>query len=128
MVLWNLRSGRTPTGSKIRRLRKKQKFERGSDFLETRIAPSKINQKRALGGRKKNRLASSEFANVSDPKGKVRKVRIISVKENRANPQYTRRNILTLGALIETEAGLARITSRPCQSGIVNAVIVEEKK
>jgi len=34
--------------------------------------------------------------------------------------------LLTKGALIETEIGLARVTSRPGQDGVVNAVRVEE--
>ena len=36
-----------------------------------------------------------------------------------------RRNILTKGAIIETDAGKAKITNRPGQEGTVNAVLVE---
>ena len=48
------------------------------------------------------------------------------VVENPANPNYARRNIITKGAVIETSAGEARVTSRPGQSGQVNAVLLDE--
>jgi small subunit ribosomal protein S8e len=36
-----------------------------------------------------------------------------------------RRNIVTKGAIIETDAGQARVVSRPGQDGQVNAVLLE---
>jgi len=66
---------------------------------------------------------------VADPKtGKVTRAKVISVKESEANPHYVRRNIITLGAVVETKIGTAKVTSRPGQDGIVNAVLLEEKK
>jgi len=35
-----------------------------------------------------------------------------------------RRNILTRGAVIKTEIGDARITNRPGQDGVVNAILL----
>ena len=46
------------------------------------------------------------------------------VVENPANRHYIRRNILTRGTIIKTEKGNARITSRPGQDGVVNAVLI----
>ncbi|MGC8940910.1 MAG: 30S ribosomal protein S8e, partial [Candidatus Nanoarchaeia archaeon] len=37
-------------------------------------------------------------------------------------------NVLTKGAIIETEDGLAKITSRPSRDGIVNAILIQPKK
>jgi small subunit ribosomal protein S8e len=34
-------------------------------------------------------------------------------------------NIITKGAVIETDAGKARVTSRPGQHGVVNAVLLK---
>ncbi len=108
--------------------RKKKKTDRGTLFLETRIGERHVKMKRVRGGGIKPKLLSVNMINVSDSKGKVRRAKLLSVKENDANPHYIRRNILTRGAVVETDTGLARVTSRPGQHGIVNAVLLEEKK
>ena len=61
-------------------------------------------------------------------KGKSQKTKILSVIENTADPHFVRRNIVTKGAIIDTELGKARVTSRPGQKGVVDAVLLEEKK
>lgn len=128
MTQWHLRSKRTPTGALVKRHRKKKKYERGSEFLETKIGERKVKAKRARGGNIKLKLLSVDKVNAADPKtGKTQKVRVIAVKENPANPHYARRNIITKGAIVETEIGLVKITSRPGQDGIVNGVLIEKK-
>ena len=129
MALWHLRSKRKPSGGRLQRNRKKRRTDRGSLPLETRIGKRTVWKDRVGGGKEKLRLSSVENINVADPKtGKVKRVKVLSVKENRANPHYVRRNILTMGAIVETEIGLARVTSRPGQYGIANSVLIEEKK
>ncbi|MBN1897035.1 MAG: 30S ribosomal protein S8e [Candidatus Aenigmarchaeota archaeon] len=129
MALWHLRSKRKPTGGRLQRLRKKTRNNRGSMPVETKIGVRKITKQRVEGGNVKLRLNSVEKVNVADPKtGKVKRVKVLSVKENKANVHYIRRNVITKGAVIETEAGLAKVTSRPGQQGIANAVLVAEKK
>ena len=59
---------------------------------------------------------------------KIKKLKILNVIENPANPHLVRQNIITKGCIIETEMGKARITSRPGQSGVLNAVLIEPKK
>lgn len=125
---WHLRSGKKTTGGKLSKIRKKRKTDRGIHFLETRIGKRQAIPKRVRGGGTKLKLISAEKINIADSKGKMRRAKLISVKENQANPHYIRRNILTRGAVVETDMGLARVTSRPGQDGIVNAVLVEEKK
>lgn len=128
MVMWHLRSKRKPTSGKLRRLRKKRKMDRGSEFLEIRIGSEKKKQVRARGDLRKTRLLSSDKANVANSRTrKIQVSKILSVEENPANPHYVRRNVITKGAVIKTELGLARVTSRPGQSGIINAVLLEEK-
>jgi len=129
MAQWHLRSKRAPSGKLIKRNRKKKRSDRGMEFLETKIEKRKYKAKKARGNIVKIKLLSEQNANVTDPKTKKVSVsKIISVQENRANPHYIRRNIITKGAVIKTEAGLARVTSRPGQHGVVNAVLVSEKK
>ena len=65
------------------------------------------------------------MANVVDPKTqKSKKVKILTVVENSANPFYVRRNIINRGAIIETEIGKAKVTSRPGQHGLINAILL----
>jgi len=47
------------------------------------------------------------------------------VLENPANRHFVRRNILTKGTIIETVKGKAKITGRPGQEGMVNAVLIK---
>lgn len=129
MAEWHLRSHRSPTGRLMHRLRKKRRMDRGMEFLQTKTAPRKARPTRARGGMVKLKLLSDNVVNIADPQTKkVIKSTVISVQENAANPLYVRRNILTKGAVIRTGAGAARITSRPGQDGVINAVLVKPKK
>ncbi len=74
----------------------------------------------------KIRKVGAEYANVIDPETQeAQRVKILTVKKNPANSHYVQRNIINKGAIVETEAGEARITSRPGQDGTVNAVLVK---
>lgn len=126
MAKWHLRSKRNPRGGKLGKLKKKRKMDRGSSFLETKIGKKKAKIKRSFGGIKKIKLLSIDEVNLSSGK-KIEKTKILGVQENPANPHYVRRNILTKGAIIKTEKGLAKITSRPGRDGVINAVLIQEK-
>lgn len=125
---WNTRSKRKPSGGRLYRIRKKRRNDRGKKFLETRIDKRKTKSCKERGGNIMTKLLSGDHANITMPGKKIKRVKIVSVKENHANPHYIRRNIITKGAVIDTDAGLARVTSRPSQDGIINAVLIEEKK
>lgn len=128
MSFWHGESGRTPTGGKIVRNRKKRKYELGSLPLFTKLGKEKRITVETKGGGHKTKAAYVEFVNVIDKKSKMaKKVKILNILENVANLHYVRRGILTKGAIINTELGKARITSRPSQHAIVNAILVEEK-
>ncbi len=125
MARWQGRSVRKITGGRYKRFRKKRKYELGREQAETRIGKVRAKIIRVRGGNIKVRLFETKYANVVDPKtGKAQKVEIKRVVENRANPHYVRRNIITKGAIILTELGEARVTSRPGQDGTVNAVLL----
>ena len=117
-----------PSGGKKRRHRKvKRKYELGRPPAETTLAHSDVRKiQRVRGGNIKVKLRRAAYANVTDPEtGKTRKVRILRVIDSKANPDYTRRNIIVKGAIIETELGRAVVTSRPGQDGVVNAILVK---
>ena len=58
-------------------------------------------------------------------KGKTSLGTIHSVVENASDPNYVRRNILVKGAVIDTDKGRVRITSRPGKDGVINGVLLE---
>jgi small subunit ribosomal protein S8e len=129
MALWHLRSEKKPTGGKLNKFRKKMRADRGSLPVDTRIGTRKVSVSRVRGGNVKVRLLYVEKVNVANPKtGKIVRAKVLTVKDNKANPHFVRRNVITKGAVIETDAGLARVTSRPGQDGIANAVLIQEKK
>ncbi|MEM3442369.1 MAG: 30S ribosomal protein S8e [Candidatus Bathyarchaeia archaeon] len=120
---------RKPSGGKRRAYRGKRKFEQGSYPAETTLGETKKKLARTRGGNVKIKLLSEKYACVTDPKsGKTEKVEILRVLRNPANMDYSRRGVITKGAIIETPLGMARVTSRPGQNGTVNALLIGEGK
>ena len=118
--------GRKNTGGMINLARKKKKHEIVGFPVHTKIGKDKKKKYRMIGGKMKTKAFAAEFANVLDPAtSKVQKTKILDVLENPANPHFVRRKIITKGSIIKTEIGNAKITSRPSQHGIVNAVMIE---
>jgi len=128
MAIWQGRSLKKPSGGRIVLARKKRKRELGREPANTRVAEEREKRKiiRTYGGNRKIRLVEALYANVFE-NGKGKKVKILNVIENPANRQYARRNIITKGAIIQTEIGKAVVTSRPGQDGVVNAVLLKEE-
>ena len=128
MAIWQRGlEGRTPSGAKMRPARKKKKRELGSEPTHTKIGDEKRKIVDAYGGNIKVRLYQASFANVFNPETKkAAKVKILNVVENPSNIDFVRRKIITKGAVIKTEIGLAKVTSRPSQDGVVNAVLIKE--
>lgn len=129
MPMWHGDKGRKKTGGKVNLGRGKKKYDRGSNPIMCKIGKEKISSIRTKGGNEKRRAMSLHTANVYDPSTKKsKKVKITGVVSNPANPHFVRRGIITKGATIQTEAGLAKITSRPSQQGVINAILVKESK
>lgn len=118
-----------PTGGKKRRHRMKRKYELGRPPTETKVSSTDERVLiRVRGGNYKVRLKKAAYANVYIPDEKrFQKVRIIGVVETPANTEFARRGIIVKGAIIRTEIGLAKVTSRPGQDGVVNAVLVSKE-
>ncbi len=125
MALWQGRSRRKATGGRYRTHKGKRKSEIGREQQITVIGKYAKKRVRTFGGNLKFRVLQTEVANLYDPKSKkTLRVNIKTVLENPANPNYVRRNIITKGAIIETDKGKARVTSRPGQHGTINAVLI----
>jgi len=112
------------TGGRKRAYRVKRKFESGSFPAETTLGEPKTKSVRGYGGNIKVKALSAKHASVTDQKtGKTQKTEILRVVKNSANVDYNRRGVITKGAEIETSLGLARVTSRPGNAGVINAVL-----
>jgi small subunit ribosomal protein S8e len=118
---------RKRTGGKRKPYRGKRAFERGGPPSETRIGERKVVKRRTRGGGLKVKLLSTNVANVVDADtGKCQVVEIKGVVKNPANVDYQRRGIITKGAIISTPLGKAKVTSRPGQNGVLNAVLLKD--
>jgi len=123
---WQGESVRKVTGGRRRPAAMKRRAEIGLAPADTHIGEPRAKILRTYGGNDKVRALRANVANVTNPKnGETKKVKIETVEKNTANPNYVRRNLLTKGAVIKTELGSAKITSRPGQDGIINAILVE---
>jgi small subunit ribosomal protein S8e len=125
MARSSARSKRKYTGKKYKHFRKKRKRELDRPTIDTVIGEDRKKKQRTLGGNTKTRLFSTNFINVTDPNtNKTSKVRIMGFDSNMASKDLNRRHVLTKGAIVETELGNARITSRPGQHGTLNGILV----
>ena len=117
------------TGGKKRVYRSKKLYEAGGYPAETTLGEPRRKLKKGIGGNTKIKALSDKFASVTDPKsGKTEKTEITRVVKNAANVDYNRRGVITKGAEIETSLGLAKVTSRPGNDGIINAVLISKEK
>ena len=125
MVVFQGRGKRSSKGSRYKDYRGYKKHELGRTPALTGLAKKRLRHIRTLGGNKKLKLLSEEYANVVDPKTKKsEKVKIKTILETPSNRHFVRRNIMTKGCVVETEKGKAKVTSRPGQDGVVNAVLI----
>ena len=124
MARSQLRSKRKASGGRYHSARGKRKSELAGHPTHTKLGERKAKTTRGLGGKVKQSLLSASEVNVADKKGKFTKVKILTVLENPANPHLVRRNIITKGAVVKTDLGKVKITSRPGQEGTVNGVLV----
>jgi small subunit ribosomal protein S8e len=114
------------TGGKRRPNRSRRAFEADDYPFEPVVGETVRSPKRTRGGTLSYGLRAAAEANVYDAaSGKTAKSKILRVTANRANREYERRGVITKGATIETELGEAKVTSRPSDDGVVNAVLTK---
>ncbi len=125
MAISQKRSRRKLTGGRYKPL-VKVLANAGGIPAYTRVGELSKKVKRMRGGEVKQVALACQKANVFDPVAKKSSVvDIKTVVENPANRNFVRRNIITKGAIIETAAGKAKVTSRPGQEGVVNAILIK---
>ena len=126
MAKSKVRSLRKPSGARYGKMYRKKKLIDLIGIPRLAYISSTIRTKisRVRGGNKIHSLIGASHANINSGK-KTYKVKIKSVLENPASRHFVRQNVITKGAIIDTEKGKARVTSRPSKDNIVNAVLVK---
>lgn len=120
--------GRKYTGGRKIAMRSRRKFEIDRYPNEAIIGSNLKVTRRVRGDNSKMALKTVEFVNVSNFEKKTVKSKILRVIKNAANKDYERRGVITKGAIIETELGMAIVVSRPGQVGLINAVELKKNK
>ena len=127
MVIAQTRSKRKVSGGRYISYRKKKLYEGGKAATWTKLGNERKVKEKTKGAGYKFKLLAADTANVVDPStNKFVKAKITTVVGSPANRHFTRRNIIVKGSIIKTDKGKARVTSRPGQDGVVNAVLVKE--
>lgn len=125
MAISQRRSIKKESGKKYNVDRKKRKRELARPPTLTKVGEKKIKKVRTIGGNSKLRVLKQ--SNVAVKKGnKTIKVKIVRVLKNPANRHFVRMNVITKGAIIETDKGNVQVTNRPGQNGIIQGTIVKE--
>ena len=126
MAKWHGISRRKPTGGRLKHARGKRKTEISSENQFAYLGEEDQRKHyRKTAGSQTVRLLSVHEINVNDPKeGKTVRSTINTVLENDADPNYVRRNIITKGAIVDTDIGRVRVTSRPGMHGVVSGVLL----
>lgn len=125
MSIIQKRSRRKPSGGRYKVKLKKKISNLGNHPRHTKVDEHSLKIVRTIGNNKKQFLLSSNTLNVYDKKEKkYSKTKILGIVSNTANRHFIRRNIMTKGAIVKTEMGNARITSRPGQEGTINGVLI----
>jgi small subunit ribosomal protein S8e len=118
---------RRPTGGRSKPSRGRRAFEKDGYPIEPLVGPVSRRPIHRRGGHVSAGVVFADIANVSDSSGKTTKSKILRVKKSPANRDFERRGVITRGAVLETEAGEAVVTSRPTADGVVNAVLTSKK-
>lgn len=106
--------------------RGKRKREAGRPPALTVIGERKLKLIRIRGGGFKLRLVSGNEVNVAVGGGITKRARILGFIGNPSDKTLNRRGVITKGALVRTELGIVKITSRAGQHGVLNGVLVGE--
>ena len=118
---------RKPTGGRSKAHRGRRAYEKDGYAIEPLVGSAARRPISRRGGHVTSGVITEDFANVSDSSGKSKRSKIVRVKRSPANRDYERRGVITKGAVLETEAGEATVTSRPTADGVVNAVLTSKK-
>jgi small subunit ribosomal protein S8e len=122
-----MKLGKKISGGRYHKSKKKKKYELVRVPRVVKLKETKRKTLKTRGGNEKTVLLGENKINLIDPKTKKSKVvKIKNVVETPSNKFLARQNVLTKGAIIETEAGKAKITNRPSQEGNVQGILIKE--
>lgn len=112
------------TGGRRRKSRDKKLAHMGGVFAATKVSDhdTKVSV-RKRGGKTRKRIKKSSKVNVVLKDGKMKQATVKRLLESH-NPEYVRMNIITRGAVLETDLGKVRVTNRVGQDGVVNGVLL----
>lgn len=119
------RSLRKPSGGRLVANRKGRQYAKVNDPVMPKIGETKRRSARTIGGNIKFQVIQGDKITVHDKQNKASVATIESVVENAADRNFQIRNIFNKGAVVKTDKGLVRITSRPGQTGSLSGVLVE---
>jgi small subunit ribosomal protein S8e len=127
MAIEKTRSKRKPSGGRYNTLyRKGRQYVRVNQPVLAKLGEIKTRETRKRGGDIKVQLVSVNKISVADPTTKkVKLATIKTVKENKANINFIIRNIMNKGAIVETDLGMVKITSRPGQVGTLSGILIK---
>ncbi len=110
-------------GRRGRRTDKKLRFV-GGIFTATKVGEKDVRRLRhSRGTTAKIKLKTAKFANVLTKSG-MKKVAVRTVLETPDNRHHARQNVITKGAVIDTELGKVKVTNRVGQDGVVNGILL----
>lgn len=96
----------------------------GGNFTATKVGTKEVRKLRhARGHTIKVKLRSAKFVNVLTKEG-MKRATLRTVLETPDNRHYARQNILTKGAVVDTDIGKVKITNRVGQDGSVNGKLL----
>jgi len=122
-----MKKGRKISGGRYKKARKKKLYGLLGQRRIVKLGEEKRKAMRVRRGNKKTFLLKSKTINVRFG-NKIKKLEMKNVIETPSNRFLARQNILTKGAIVETDLGKVRITNRPTQEGIVNGILIEKFK
>lgn len=112
------------TGGRRRKSKDKELCHIGGTFTATKVSDKDVRRKRRTkGGKTALKLKKAAVVNVVTKEG-MKKAKVTKVLESHFS-EYVRMNVITKGAVLETELGKVRVTNRVGQDGIVNGVLVK---
>ena len=116
---------RKRTGGKKVSSRGRRSYEKVSYSAETLKGKEKLVKRRARASHIRVVVKLAEYANVLDSTSNITsRSKILKTIENAASRDYERRGIISKGAIIETDKGNAKVTSRPGSDGVINAILI----
>ena len=119
-----MNKGRKTSGGKYKKNRKKKLYETRGQKRIVKLGEDKRRFIKIRGGNIKIFMLKAKFVNVFH-EGKAKKLEIKNVLETPSNRFLARQNVITKGAIVETEIGKVKITNRPTQEGVLNGILTE---